>query len=105
MLRRPPTGSEQARGVVGRRDAEVSRPALGDDAAAGGALDEALLEQVGLVDVLDRVLLLVDRGRKRREAHRPARELHRDGVEDGAVVTVEAGLSTSSRPSASVAIS
>src|SRR5215211_3165267 len=62
-----------------------------DHAAARGAFDEALLEQVRLVYVLDRVLLLVDRGGEGREADRAAGELGRDRGEDRAVVTIEAG--------------
>ena len=66
-----------------------SKPRGGDHPPPRGPLDQALLEQVWLVDVLDRVLLLVHRGGERGEAHRPAGELGRDRVEDRAVVAVE----------------
>src|SRR3954452_14546729 len=53
--------SEQARGgALRHRQPEVLEAALGDYPATGSALDQALLQQVGLVHVLDRVLLLVD---------------------------------------------
>src|SRR5204862_7053640 len=54
--------SEEARRSIGDRKAKVLEAALGHHPAPGGALDQALLEQVRLIDVLDRVLLLVDRG-------------------------------------------
>ena len=57
---------------------------------ARGPLDEAALQQVGLVDVLDRVLLLAHGHRQRGEADRPATELRADRVEDVAVQAVEA---------------
>ena len=54
------------------------------------ALDQPALEQVGLVDVLDRVLLLADRDRQRRQADRAAAELLADRAQDLAVEAVEA---------------
>src|SRR5438445_13331519 len=42
-------------------------PACGG-AAAGGSFDQASLEEIGLVDVLDRVRFLADGDRKRGEA-------------------------------------
>ena len=42
--------------------------ALGENAAPGGPLQEALLEEIGLEHILDRVLLLADRDRQRGEA-------------------------------------
>ena len=62
---------------------EVLVGPLGEDAAARSPLQQALLEQVGLQHVLDRVLLLADRHRQRREADRPAGELGRDRVAAG----------------------
>ena len=64
--------------------------ALGEDAAARSPLEQALLEEIGLEHVLDRVLLLADRDRQGREADRAAGELRRDDVEQGAVGAVEA---------------
>ena len=49
-----------------------------------------MLEQVGLVDVLDRVGLLADRGGERVHAHRAAAELLDDREEQPAVDLVEA---------------
>src|SRR2546423_5997198 len=62
----------------GRRDVDVSAAEVGDDTAAGRALDEPELEEVRLVDVLDRLLLLAERDRERGEADGPAAELDRD---------------------------
>src|SRR4051794_6488154 len=62
----------------------------GGDAAARGALDEALLEQIRLVDVLERVLLLGDDDREGRQAYGAAVELLDDRAEDLAVEAVEA---------------
>src|SRR3954452_9349025 len=47
-------------------EAQVLEAPVGDDPAPGRPLDQALLEQIRLVDVLDRVLLLVDGGPPRR---------------------------------------
>ena len=57
---------------VRRRRTEVRAAELGDDAAARRALDEAELEQVRLVDVLDRVRS-PRRARPRASRGRPAR--------------------------------
>src|SRR5580658_2303543 len=59
-------------------------------AAAGSALKQSALEQIGLVDVLDRVLLLPHRHRQGRQPHRAAPELLAQGAEDLAVQAVEA---------------
>ena len=64
----------------------------GRAAPARGAQEEAALEQVGLVDVLDRVRLLVDGHRERREPDRAAAELAADRAEDLAVQAVQALL-------------
>src|SRR5262249_18415779 len=71
---------EEARGALRGRQAEVIVGPLGEDAAARGALQQALLKQVGLEHVLDRVLLLADRDRQSREADRAAGELGRHRV-------------------------
>ena len=70
----------------------MREPVLGDHAPARGPLQQPLLEQIGLIDVLDRLLLLVDRRRQGREPDRPAGELGRDRLQDGAVVAIEPGF-------------
>src|SRR5207248_3235418 len=57
--------------------------------SAGRPLDQAPLEQVGLVDVLNRVLFLAHGHRKRREPDRAATELLADRPQDLAIETVE----------------
>ena len=59
-------------------------------ATARRALEEAALEQVGLVDVLDGVLLLADGDGERREADGPAAEQLADRAQQLAVEPVEA---------------
>ena len=71
---------------------EVPKRRRRRDATARRAHDQALLQQVRLVDVLDRVLLLADRNRERREADRAAAELRADRPEDVAVEAIEAAL-------------
>src|ERR1044071_3828438 len=61
----------------------------GEHATARSALQQALLKQVGLEHVLDRVGLLADRHGQGREADRPAGELGRDDIEQGAVAGIE----------------
>src|ERR1700760_4000406 len=61
----------------------------GRGATARRALDQAALQQVGLVHVLDRVLLLPDRHRERRQTDRTATELVADRVQDLTIETVE----------------
>src|SRR5579884_3839237 len=65
-----------------RVQAEVLEGTPGGLAPAGRARDQALLEEVGLVDVLDRVGLLPHRRGQRGEADRAARELHADVAQD-----------------------
>src|SRR5262245_7775304 len=63
-LKPEPSGSEQlllAGGPLGQRAAEMFVGAARGGTAAGRAVEEADLQQVGLVDVLDRVGLLADR--------------------------------------------
>src|SRR5918912_3068268 len=69
---------------------DVGAAEVGDDAAARRALDEPELEEVRLVDVLDRLLLLAEGDGERREPHRPAAELDRDRLEQLAVGALEA---------------
>ena len=65
---------------------------LGDDASARRALQESELEQVRLVDVLDRLRLLAERDRERREADRAAAELLDDARRSVAVEPLEPRL-------------
>src|ERR1700680_2565150 len=53
-----PGSEEAARGAVARRQAEVLVGAPGGHAAARRALQEALLDEVGLVKVLERAGIL-----------------------------------------------
>src|SRR6478735_7387594 len=90
-------GPDKGRGLeqrarVRRFEPEVGERGRGGAAAARRALDETLLEQVGLVDVLDGVLLLPHRDGKGRQADGSAGELLADGAEQLAVERVEAGL-------------
>ena len=69
--------------------ADVRAAELRDHAAARRALEEAELEQVRLVDVLDRVGLLAERDGERRQADRAALELERDRAQELAVGALE----------------
>src|SRR6266540_6207691 len=71
------------------RGAQLLPAKLGHHAAARRALEEAQLQEVRLVDVLDRVLLLAERNRQGREADRPAAELPEDRAEQLAVDSLE----------------
>ena len=62
----------------------------GRAAAPRRALDEAALQQVGLVDVLERVLLLLHRDRERGQPDRAAAEALADRRQDLAVQPVQA---------------
>ena len=64
---------------------------MGGDPAARRALEEALLEEEGLVDVLEGVALLAHGGGDGLHAHRAAAELLDDGEQDLPVHRVEAG--------------
>ena len=93
MLSGGAISSEEASCVMARTlDAHVLERGRGGDPPARGALDEPLLEQVGLVDVLDRVGLLADRDRQRGQADRAALELLADRPQDVAVEPVQAGV-------------
>ena len=83
---------DASRRRAGASKTEVREGGRRRRAAPGGALDQPLLQQVGLVDVLDRVLLLAHRDRQRREADRAAGELPADRAEDLAVQAVKAPL-------------
>src|SRR5262249_21374557 len=85
-----PLRLEQRRGLGRRFEAEVGEGMRCRDAAAGRALEEAALQQVGLVDVLDRVLLLADGDRQGRQADGAAAELLAHGGQDLAVEAVQA---------------
>src|SRR5581483_6936145 len=89
-----PPGNERRGGRLEERPgarpgSEVRLSELGDDAAAGRPLQEAELQQVGLVDVLDRLGLLPERDRKRREPNRAAAEPLHDAAEELAVEPLE----------------
>ena len=60
--------------------------------AARGALQETLLQKIGLDDVLDRVARLRERRGDRFDPNRAAREIHRDHVEIAPVHHVEADI-------------
>ena len=79
-------GASDSTGV----EAEVGPGPRGGDPTPGGALQQALLEQVGLVGVLDGVGLLADALGQGGEADRPAGEAAAQHVEDGPVDLVEA---------------
>ena len=64
--------------------------AFGGGAAAGGAFDQPALQEIGLVDVLDRVLLLSDHDREGGEPDRAAAELVAYRPQDLPVQAIEA---------------
>ena len=66
--------------------------AAGGDPPARRALEEAQLKQERLVDILDRIDLLGQRGRQRREADRPAVEQLDDRPQQPAVVLIQPQL-------------
>src|SRR5438034_502645 len=71
------------------RGVDVGAAEIRNDPAARRALDEPELEEVRLVDVLDRLLLLAEGDRERREPDRPAAELDRDRLQQVAVGALE----------------
>src|ERR1700749_2068513 len=81
-----------ARARFGALQAEVREGRGGRRAPAPRALDQPFLQQVGLVDVLDRVLLLADGDRERREPNWAALELDADRAQDLAVESIETAL-------------
>ena len=62
---------------------------IGDDAATRRPLQEAELQQERLVDVFDRLLLLAEGDRERREPDRAAAELRDDATQELAVEALE----------------
>src|SRR5437764_14810343 len=69
---------------------QVLKRTAGRGPPPGRPLDQTALEKVGLIHVFDRVLLLLDRGGQRREAHRTTGELLANRAQDLAVETVQA---------------
>ena len=82
-------GASRRRDLVAQAAQVVARP-LGGYAALRRAVEEAELEQVRLVDVLDRLDLFADHRGDGRAADRAGRELLDDGREEAAVGGVEA---------------
>src|SRR5512133_4397144 len=89
--RQAPRGSEQRR-LARRLETQVFVRATGGRAPAWGALQQAALQEIGLVDVLERVGLVVDGDGQGREADGTAGELRAYGGEDLAVEAVESQL-------------
>src|SRR5690606_7868564 len=94
-----PAGREWHRGFRGNLEkgpgllaAEVAEGLGGGDAAARGADEVALLQEVGLVDLLEGVLFLADAGGEGLEADGSAVEAVDDHREQAAVHGVEAGF-------------
>src|ERR1700748_975960 len=83
---------KEARRAFRRRPAAGGVGTPREHPPARGPFEQALLKQVGLEHVLDRIRLLADRDRERRKADRAAAEFGCDGVEKGTVGTVAAGL-------------
>ena len=75
---------------AGEFDAEVLVGEAGGDAAAGGAVEEADLDEEGFVDLFEGVLLLGEGGGEGVEADRAAVVLFDDGAQEAAVELVEA---------------
>src|SRR5437762_6824565 len=81
---------EQRRGLGRWFETEERKRVRRGHTAPGRALEEAALEQVGLVDVLDGVLFLPHRDRQRGQADRAAAEFLADRGQDLAVEAVQA---------------
>ena len=75
---------------AGEIDAEVFVGEAGGDAAAGGAVEEADLDEEGFVDLFEGVLLLGEGGGEGVEADWAAVVLLYDGAQEAAVELVEA---------------
>src|SRR5205823_4249111 len=85
--------SEQRPGRAGRgRVAKMLVGAAGGDPAAGGALEEALLNEIGLVEILERPSVLAHGHRQSLDAGRAAVIVLDKRGEDLAVQIVEAEL-------------
>src|SRR5213594_3070681 len=80
------------RAVFRHVQAEVPVGALSRHTAAGGALEVALLQQVWLVHVLDRLGVLADRGGEGLQTDRTSAELVGDRAQQAAVALVESGV-------------
>src|SRR4051794_25105714 len=83
---------EQTRRISVGFKAQMREGFRGRDAPARGALDEALLQQIRLVDVLECVLLLGDDDCEGAQPDRATVELLADGAQDLAVEAVQALL-------------
>ena len=81
---------ELGRGLRRRRQAEMDEGCCGQHAAARRARDEALLEQIGLDDLLDRIARLGQRRGDGLDADRAAAVIHRRCSEIAMVERVEA---------------
>ena len=91
--RRSSSGAAQNSVDASRAAPTCSRPSSVTTRPRGRALQEAELEQIGLVDVLDRLGLLAERDGERREPDRAAAELHRrPRASSVAVEPLEPGL-------------
>src|SRR6476660_376677 len=67
-----------------RQDPEMSVRLRGGDAASGGALQKPGLQEVGLVQIFERALVLAERGRDRVDPDRSPVALLDDRGEDPA---------------------
>src|SRR5215213_10148694 len=81
--------AEQLRGGRRRLETEMGPRPRGGAASPRGALEQSPLQEIGLVDVLDRVRLLPHRDGQRGEADGPAAEVPAQAAEDVAVEAVE----------------
>src|SRR5436853_1175648 len=79
-------------GAGGRRIPHVLVGAAGGDPAAGRALEEALLDEVGLVEVFERPPVLTHGDGQRLDAGRAAVVVLDEGAQDLAIQVVEAEL-------------
>src|SRR5687767_6765900 len=79
----------QGRILFRRRQPEILVGAGGRDAAARCAIEKACLNQERLVDILNRVLVFVDRGGQAVHANRTAAELVDDRLQQFAIDFVE----------------
>src|ERR1019366_8713752 len=88
---RASSGSEELR-LDRRSRADVCTPELRDRAPAWRELDEAQLQQIRLIDILDRLLLLTEGRGERGEPDGAAVELHGDRAQQLARLAVESLL-------------
>src|ERR1700730_8152225 len=94
ILRRDPAEPSEQRWPVrrGKIESQMGECRGGCGAAAWRSLDEALLQKVRLIDILDRVLLLSDGNRQCGQADRTAVELRADRTQYLAIQTVQTAL-------------